>query len=126
VKIAPRQQAKHSLESNERLYRWRCKLDLRPLNSRLLDLGCKYDQQGNEMDPASLTKQQLTALLWELKGTSAAYPIYQELRIRTSDVMIKLSDPDWENKTDKALKQALGITTPCKGRSKHMYRSELI
>ncbi len=65
------------------------------------------------LDLASLTKQQLTALLWELKGTPAAHPIYQELRTRTSEVTIKLSDPDWENKTDSALKQALGITTSC-------------
>jgi hypothetical protein len=62
-----------------------------------------------QLDLASLTKQQLTALLWELKGTPAAYPIYQELRTRPSEVTIKLSDPDWESKTDEALKQRLGM-----------------
>lgn len=62
-----------------------------------------------QLDLTSLTKQQLTALLWDLKGTPAVYPIYQELRTRPSEVMIKLLDPDWESKTDEALKQVLGI-----------------
>ncbi len=61
------------------------------------------------LDLTSLTKQQLTALLWELKGTPAVHPIYQELRTRPSEVKIKISDPDWERKTDEALKQVLGI-----------------
>lgn len=61
------------------------------------------------LDLASLTKQQLTALLWNLKGTPAVHPIYQELRTRSPKVTIKISDPDWENKTDEVLKQALGI-----------------
>ncbi|MBW4618049.1 MAG: hypothetical protein KME17_01525 [Cyanosarcina radialis HA8281-LM2] len=61
------------------------------------------------LDLTSLTKQQLTALLWELKGTPAVYPIYQELRTRSPKVTIAISDPDWESKTDEALKQALGI-----------------
>jgi hypothetical protein len=62
------------------------------------------------LDLTSLNKQQLTALLWDLKGTPAVHPIYQELRTRSSEVTIKLSDPDWESKTDEALKQVLGIT----------------
>jgi hypothetical protein len=61
------------------------------------------------LDLTSLTKQQLTALLWDLKGTPAVHPIYQELRTRPPEVTIKLSDPDWESKTDEALKQLLGI-----------------
>jgi hypothetical protein len=61
------------------------------------------------LDLTSLTKQQLTALLCELKGTPAVYPIYQELSTRSPKVTIKISDPDWESKTDDALKQALGI-----------------
>jgi ABC-type Fe2+-enterobactin transport system substrate-binding protein len=61
------------------------------------------------LDLTSLTKQQLTALLWELKGTPAAHPIYQELRTRSPKVMIEFSDPDWERKTDEAIKQALGL-----------------
>lgn len=62
-----------------------------------------------QLDLTSLTKQQLTALLWDLKGTPAVYPIYQELRTRPSEVTIKLSDPDWESKTDEVLKQVFGI-----------------
>ncbi len=62
-----------------------------------------------QLDLTSLTKQQLTALLWDLKGTPAVHPIYQELRTRPSEVTIKLSDPDWESKTDEALKQVFGI-----------------
>jgi hypothetical protein len=61
------------------------------------------------LDLTSLNKQQLTALLWDLKGTPAVHPIYQEFRTRPSEVTIKLSDPDWESKTDKALKRVLGI-----------------
>ncbi|ABW28271.1 hypothetical protein [Acaryochloris marina] len=64
------------------------------------------------LDLTSLDKQQLTALLWELKGTPAVNAIYQELRSRSPEVTIKLSDPDWEDKTDEALKQALGIAQP--------------
>jgi hypothetical protein len=61
------------------------------------------------LDLTSLNKKQLTALLWDLKGTTAAYPIYQELRTRSPKVKIEISDPDWENKTDEALEQAFGI-----------------
>ncbi|PZD72159.1 hypothetical protein C1752_03976 [Acaryochloris thomasi RCC1774] len=57
----------------------------------------------------SLDKQQLTTLRWELKGTPAVHAIYQELKTRSPEVTVKISDPDWENKADKALKQALGI-----------------
>lgn len=62
------------------------------------------------LDLTSLTKQQLSALLWDLKGTPAVDPIYQELRTRPPEVTIKLSDPDWESKTDEALKQVLGLS----------------
>jgi hypothetical protein len=62
-----------------------------------------------QLDLTSLTKQQLTALLWDLKGTPAVHPIYQELRTRPSEVTIKLSDPDWESKTDEVLKKVFGI-----------------
>jgi hypothetical protein len=61
------------------------------------------------LDLTSLDKQQLTALLWDLKGTPAVHSIYQELRTRPPEVTIELSDPDWESKTDEALKRALGI-----------------
>ncbi len=61
------------------------------------------------LDLASLDKQQLTALLWELKGTPAVHAVYQELRARSAEVTVKISDPDWEHKTDEALKRALGI-----------------
>jgi lipoate synthase len=64
------------------------------------------------LDLTSLTKQQLTALLWELKGTPAVHPIYQEIRTRSPEITIEISDPDWESKTDEALKQALGLATP--------------
>jgi hypothetical protein len=61
------------------------------------------------LDLTSLNKQQLTTLLWDLKGTPAVHPIYQELRTRPPEVTIELSDPDWESKTDEALKHVLGI-----------------
>jgi hypothetical protein len=61
------------------------------------------------LDLTSLNKQQLTALLWDLKGTPAVHSIYQELRTRPPAERIELSDPDWESKTDEALKRVLGI-----------------
>lgn len=61
------------------------------------------------LDLTALDKKQLNVLLWELKGTPAVHSIYQELRTRSPKVTIKISDPDWDNKTDEALKQALGI-----------------
>ena len=61
------------------------------------------------LDLTALDKKQLTALLWELKGTPAVHSIYQELRTRSPKVTIEISDPDWDNKTDEVLKQALGI-----------------
>lgn len=66
------------------------------------------------LDLTSLNKQQLIALLWELKGTPAVHAVYQELRTRSPKITIKISDPDWENKTDEALKRVLGITQ-CSG-----------
>jgi hypothetical protein len=62
-----------------------------------------------QLDLTSLSKQQLTALLWDLKGTPAVHPIYQKLRNRPPEMTIKLSDPDWESRTDEALKRVLGI-----------------
>lgn len=61
------------------------------------------------LDLTSLNRQQLTALPWELKGTPAVHSIYQELRTRSPKITIQASDPDWEKKTDEALKQAFGI-----------------
>lgn len=62
------------------------------------------------LDLTSLNKRQLAALLWELKGTPAARPVYLELRSRSPEVRVEASDLDWDSKTDEALKQALGIT----------------
>jgi hypothetical protein len=61
------------------------------------------------LDLTTLDRKQLTALLWELKGTPIVHSIYRELRTRSPKVRINISDPDWDNKTDEALKQALGI-----------------
>ncbi|WP_299490279.1 hypothetical protein [Acaryochloris sp. IP29b_bin.137] len=62
------------------------------------------------LDLTSLDKRQLISRLWELKGTPAVHAVYQELRTRSPKMTIKISDPDWENKTDEALRRALGIT----------------
>lgn len=65
----------------------------------------------SQLDLTSLTRQQLATLLWELKGTPAAASVYRALRAREPKVTIAASDPDWQRKTDEALRNSLGIET---------------
>ncbi len=48
-------------------------------------------------------------LAWDLRGTPAVQPVYQELGSRPPKTMIHPSDPDWERKSQEALKRAMGI-----------------
>ncbi|NJK63601.1 MAG: hypothetical protein HC921_13760 [Synechococcaceae cyanobacterium SM2_3_1] len=50
-------------------------------------------------------------LAWDLRGTPAVQPVYQELGSRSPKTMIHPSDPDWERKSHEALKRAMGINS---------------
>lgn len=57
----------------------------------------------NQLDLSQLTKQQLIALAWELKGTPQVQPVYRELSIRPPKLTLKPDDPEWEAKFSAAL-----------------------
>jgi hypothetical protein len=48
--------------------------------------------------PSELTTQQITDLLWQVKGTPAAQPLYAELSDRPFGEPLTLDDPDWQAK----------------------------
>ncbi|WP_110984842.1 hypothetical protein [Acaryochloris thomasi] len=52
----------------------------------------------NQIDLSNLTAKQLTDLLWTLKGTPQAQPLYRELASRSTQSPIKPDDPNWEAK----------------------------
>jgi hypothetical protein len=52
----------------------------------------------NQIDLSELSTQQLTDLLWTLKGTPQAQPVYRELISRSTQPPIRPDDPDWETK----------------------------
>lgn len=55
----------------------------------------------NQLDLAKLSTKQLKDLIWELRGTPAVQPVYQELSKRPAKLTLQLDDPDWEEKTRK-------------------------
>jgi hypothetical protein len=52
----------------------------------------------NVLDLAQLTTQQLTNLLWDVKGTPQATAVYEELRSRPARLSLSSDDPAWEQK----------------------------
>ena len=58
----------------------------------------KSEIMNNQVDLSELSVQQLTELLWTLKGTPQAQPLYRELVSRSTQPPIKPDDPDWESK----------------------------
>lgn len=52
----------------------------------------------NVLDLAQLTTQQLTNLLWEVKGTPQATAVYEELRSRPARLSLSPDDPAWEQR----------------------------
>lgn len=52
----------------------------------------------HQISLSELTTQQLSDLLWTLKGTPQAQPLYQELMRRATQPPIKPEDPDWDIK----------------------------
>jgi hypothetical protein len=57
----------------------------------------------NQLDLSQLTTRQLTNLLWELRGTPHAQPLYRELSSRPARLTLKPDDSDWETKLRNGL-----------------------
>lgn len=63
----------------------------------------------NDLDLSELTTEQIKALLWLLKGTPQAQPLYRELSLRTIKPSIALDDPEWDAKVDQILMSKLAF-----------------
>lgn len=61
----------------------------------------------SQMNLSELTTQQLTDLLWVLKGTPQAQALYQEYSSRAASSCVAPDDPDWENKISASLQAEL-------------------
>jgi hypothetical protein len=60
----------------------------------------------NDTNLSTLTRQQLSELLWQTKGTPKAQPLYAELRRRQSNTTLKPDDPNWDTKmTERLLRE---------------------
>ena len=59
----------------------------------------------NVLDLTQLTTQQLTNLLWDVKGTPQATAVYAELRSRPARLTLQPNDPNWQEKLEEALTQ---------------------
>ncbi len=57
----------------------------------------------NQLVPSKLTTKQIKELLWSLKGTSQAQPLYRELSSRITKPPIAPDDPEWQAKVDSIL-----------------------
>jgi hypothetical protein len=57
----------------------------------------------SSLDLSTLNNQQLKALAWELRGTPAVQPIYDELNTRPWRGRITPDDPDWDAKVTQIL-----------------------
>lgn len=58
----------------------------------------KSEPTSHHMDLSELSTEQLTQLLWTLKGTPPAQPLYRELARRSTQPPLYPDDPDWEAK----------------------------
>jgi hypothetical protein len=61
----------------------------------------------NQLDLSQLTTHQLINLLWEVKGTPQAEPLYKELSGRPAQLTLEPDDPDWETKMSEHLRSKL-------------------
>jgi hypothetical protein len=64
----------------------------------MVKLTMKSEAMNNQISLSELSTQQLTDLLWALKGTPQAQPLYRELTSRSTQSAIKPDDPDWETR----------------------------
>jgi hypothetical protein len=60
-----------------------------------------------QLDLSNLTTKQLINLLWQVKGTPQAQPIYAELNRRPSKFTLETDDPEWERKMSEHLRTKL-------------------
>jgi hypothetical protein len=51
-----------------------------------------------QLNLSELTNRQIVDLLWQVKGTSEAQPLYAELAARPQGEPLSLDDPDWQAK----------------------------
>jgi hypothetical protein len=58
----------------------------------------------NQLDLSQLTTRQLINLLWEVKGTPQAQPLYKELSGRPTRLTLDPDDPNWETKMSEHLR----------------------
>lgn len=63
----------------------------------------KPESVNHQINLSELTTQQLSDLLWTLKGTPQAQPLYQELMRRSTQPPIKPDDPDWDTQFSRRL-----------------------
>jgi hypothetical protein len=56
---------------------------------------------------SELSTQQLKDLLWQVKGTPTAQPLYRELASRPPRATFSPKDPSWEEKFSASLAQFL-------------------
>ncbi|HEY9828035.1 MAG TPA: hypothetical protein V6D19_21565 [Stenomitos sp.] len=57
----------------------------------------------NQSDLSKLTTRQIIDLLWEVKGTPQAQPLYAELASRPARMTLEPDDPEWETKMSEFL-----------------------
>jgi hypothetical protein len=61
----------------------------------------------NQLDLSQLTTRQLINLLWEVKGTPQAQPLYKELSSRPAQLTLEPDAPHWEAKMSEYLRSKL-------------------
>lgn len=66
----------------------------------------------NQLDLSQLTTTQLINLLWEVKGTPQAQPLYRELSSRPAQLTLDPDDPDWEEKMAEHLRSKIAAQPP--------------
>jgi hypothetical protein len=56
-----------------------------------------------QLNLSELTNRQIVDLLWQVKGTSEAQPLYAELAVRPQGENLSLDAPDWQVKLSTLL-----------------------
>jgi hypothetical protein len=56
---------------------------------------------------SNLGTRQLIELLWEVRGTPQAQPLYKELSSRPAKLTLNPDDPNWEEKMSEHLRSKL-------------------
>lgn len=51
-----------------------------------------------QLNVSELTNQQIIELLWQVKGTPEAQPLYAELAARPQEETLSLDEADWQVK----------------------------